>query len=361
MISNWLKEQKKAYIEYYKEYSYPLSEVEEDIKDVDTTIIVGDTHFNNLTPSSRRDDYAETTLEKLDTLLKKCVENKANRVIFLGDLFHKPKQPLDYLNALVDKFTKFKDENITLYTISGNSHDIFNDRQDSLPRTSLGLLFATGVIKPLGYISLNSVKNTTTFWGYHYPDKPILIPKNDTYDKNIAICHLFFEENMDEDEIKTDEAIKLNYNYYCLGHSHTQFENVTLDNGAVILRPGSLTRGTAHQYQLSKKVAVDAIKIYKDGQIEVNRNFLKVKPAEEVFTTNAINPIKKTIAINVDSNPQMEHLMQQLNSIERKESGTDIFNILDKVKLDNSVRNRIELYLTEAGILRSGETSNVSC
>lgn len=361
MISNWLKEQKKAYLDFYKDYSYPLSEVEENIKDVDTTIIVGDTHFNHLTPSSRRDDYAETTLEKLDTLLEKCVENKANRVIFLGDLFHKPKQPLDYLNALVDKFTNFRDKNIILYTISGNSHDIFNDRQDSLPRTSLGLLFATDVIKPLGYISLHSRENITTFWGYHYPDKPILIPKNDTYDKNIAICHLFFEENMDEDEIKTDEAIKLNYNYYSLGHSHSQFENVTLDNGAVIIRPGSLTRGTAHQYQLSKKVAVDAIKIYENGKIVIDRNFLKVKSAEEVFTTNAINPVKKTISLNVDSNPQMEHLIQQLNNIERKESGTDIFNILDKVNLDDPVRNRIELYLTEAGILRPIKTSNSSC
>ena len=124
----------KQYKEHYANYPYPLSFQKKTVTDSDKTMLVGDPHFNFQTPLSRMDDYAQTTLDKIAQLKKVAMVKGVNRIIFLGDVFHKPNQPLPYLIKLIQALTEIKEQGIDLFTINGNSHDVFNDRQDTLPR-----------------------------------------------------------------------------------------------------------------------------------------------------------------------------------------------------------------------------------
>ena len=71
-------------------------------------VIIGDLHLNSSTPVSRIDDYANTSIEKLETLLDICVSRKYNKIILLGDVTHKYQQPLSYIYKVMEVFNKFK-------------------------------------------------------------------------------------------------------------------------------------------------------------------------------------------------------------------------------------------------------------
>lgn len=81
---------------------------------------VGDMHLDSTTPSSRVDDYADASLNKLYNLKNICVLKGIKLVILLGDVFNKHDQSNQYLNKVMKAFKSFKDENITVMSITGN-------------------------------------------------------------------------------------------------------------------------------------------------------------------------------------------------------------------------------------------------
>ena len=151
--------------------------------------ILGDLHFSCKSPISRIDDYSNTCLEKLDTLLEICLNRDYKDVVILGDFFNKPSQPIEYLYKVITKLDNFKKNNINVYSIYGN-HDLIFDKLDRAPKTSLGLLFKTGFIKELRIKQFESMSNyKISLFGYHYPEniQPLRII-DDRYKGDINIC-----------------------------------------------------------------------------------------------------------------------------------------------------------------------------
>ena len=66
--------------------------------------IVGDCHFDSHLKASRKDNYPETLLNKLDSLLELCKNNVVTDVIFLGDLIESNRIDLPYLITLYNDF-----------------------------------------------------------------------------------------------------------------------------------------------------------------------------------------------------------------------------------------------------------------
>ena len=89
--------------------------------------IIGDCHFHYKSPISRIDDYPNTCLEKLDTLLEICTNRDYKHLVILGDVFNKPTQSIEYLYKVISKLDKFKKNNINVYSIYGN-HDLIFDK-----------------------------------------------------------------------------------------------------------------------------------------------------------------------------------------------------------------------------------------
>ena len=115
--------------------------------------LIGDPHLDAQTPASRLDNYGHTTILKLDNLLKVCLLNQIKVVILLGDVFHRYKQPIQYLNEVIEVFRKFREHGIEVYSIVGN-HDIPYESTDHLGRTSIKLLFNSGELRHLRKLTL---------------------------------------------------------------------------------------------------------------------------------------------------------------------------------------------------------------
>ena len=70
--------------------------------------------------------------------------------------------------------------------------------------------------------------------------------------KKICVAHCFYEDNFAQDHnLHIKDILELGYDYYVLGHDHTPYEDTKVGD-SIIYRPGSLTRGTANDKQLTR-------------------------------------------------------------------------------------------------------------
>ena len=105
----------------------------------------GDTHLVETTPRSRKDVFYQSVLKKMEYVI---FNNDVT--IFLGDLFHKPATSNVVMSGLMDLLIRAEQAGKRVYTIIGN-HDVpmASVEEENLSKTSLNILFKTGLIKEL--------------------------------------------------------------------------------------------------------------------------------------------------------------------------------------------------------------------
>ena len=309
--------------------------------------IIGDCHFNHATPKSRIDDYASTCVDKLESLRVSMLERGSKYLIMVGDIFHKPKQPVEFLVRIIQGFIKFKESGIRVFSIVGNHCEIF-DRLDSLERTSLGLLFETGVIEHLDSITIRSKERVVNILGCDYPNDLPEVTDFKAY--NIAVAHKFYEFDLSDESLQEKDLEKYGFNMLVLGHDHVPYDLKTVDTkmGKVrIVRPGSFMRGTSHSYNTKRRVYTDTIEF--NGTIRVIRDVLPVKSPEEIFSSSVMDKVD-TKDLNKDLSRRFIELVTKIYNSD--DNGMNVYNIIDDTSIDPAVKNRIELYLESAGIFR---------
>lgn len=290
---------------------------------------IPDVHLQEYSPRSRKDNYPTTILEKLEWVVD-YVNKNDGECIFLGDVFNATNMPLIYLYRVIDTFKKFKK---TPYVIMGN-HDIPRNNSELVDRTPLGLMENTGIIKWLQSIDVDGVRIN----GFHYPQQ---ITKNEyTCKKQICVAHVFYENGFAQDHNLTkDDCNELGYNYYVLGHDHTVYEDVIIPKGKVI-RPGSLSRGTANENQLVRDNVV----------------ILEYDTTTDIFTKVPVECCKPSTEVFKDS----VFLRKEENKIDTKEildnlvftSNDNIYDVLDRADQPQEIKDIVETYLQGAGIFR---------
>lgn len=310
--------------------------------------VVGDMHLSASTPKSRIDDYPQTMLDKIGLLRNHLIKRQVKYCIFLGDVWHKAKQPDDYEFKVNEEFMKFRDAGIRCFAIFGN-HDEQYDRLDSFDKVALGNMFLTRVIDPFTQITFKrSGKRNVNIFGCHYPNDVPEIADFDSY--NILASHKFYEFNLDSTSLTKEDIEKYPFNMYLLGHDHVPYETLSLttSSGVVrIVRPGSFSRGTAHSYNNSRLVYIDIVSI-KD-KVEVVRDTLPVKKPEEIFSSSVLDKVTGKDLSN-ELSKQLSDLITKMYEFDDK--GNSVYNLLDSTPMDVNVKSRIESYLYEAGILR---------
>lgn len=310
--------------------------------------VVGDMHLSSSTPKSRIDDYPQTMVDKLSLLRRHLLDRGINKVILLGDIFHKSKQPSDFEFRVAREFLRFKEDGIKVFCITGN-HDLQFDRLDTYEKSSLGLMYLTDVLIPFSRITFKREgKRDVNIYGCHYPNDIPDISDFDSY--NILAAHKFYEFNMDKDSIRKEDLEKNGFSMYLLGHDHVPYDLLTMrtSSGVVrIVRPGSFSRGTAHAYNNTRMVYIDIVRI-KD-KVEVVRDTLQVKKPEEIFSASVLDKLDTKDLSNVLSK-QLSDLVTKL--YESDDSESSVYKILDSTQVDPKVKGRIEGYLYDAGIFR---------
>lgn len=292
-------------------------------------LFIGDPHLNYQTPSSRKDVYPQTILEKIKTVANIANENNVDDVIFLGDMFHQRYQPYSYMMKCFLAFREFKKPP---YSIIGN-HDVIFERMDTFEESPLNFLFMTGVVKHLEELEYGDV--LIKAFDYTTP-----ITVNDRQDKyTVCVAHQYYNQPLYKFYIKPEDALNLRYNAYVLGHDHSVYDDITNDKFTVI-RPGSLSRGTAHSANLMR----DIYGVIFDTVTKVfTRITIPAQKASDVF--KEIKYVEKSLETSVDE------------IIDKMEFSADvtIYDMLDEAKdVPDDVKDLIIKYLEQNGIFRKG-------
>lgn len=293
-------------------------------------LFIGDPHLNYQTPQSRKDVYPQTMLEKIKTVAKIANDNNVDATIFLGDMFHQRYQPYSYMMKC---FLAFKEFNKTPYSIIGN-HDIIFERMDTFEESPLNFLFMTGVVKHLDELDFEGVHIKA--FDYTTPiTKCEPIP--DKY--MVCVAHQYYNTPLYKFYIKPEDALNLGYQAYVLGHDHTVYDQVVNDKYTVV-RPGSLSRGTAHSQNLYR----DVYGVLFDTLTKTfNRIIIPTQKAEDVF--KEIKYVEKSLETSVDE------IIDKMDF----NSTVSIYDMLDEAKdIPQDVIDLIVHYLEANGIFRKG-------
>lgn len=173
---------------------------------------VGDPHLNSTTPASRLDDYPKTTLRKLAEIRRICLERGVPIVILLGDVFHKNAQSQTYVNAVAKELSKWRDQGIKVYSISGN-HDLSFEKLESIDKSPLQIFYISGLIEHLTELYLPGVHIT----GFDYPVKIEKAPDDGLF--NVCVNHRFYNYNLSEYSLYDKHIKALGYDLYAMGWS----------------------------------------------------------------------------------------------------------------------------------------------
>lgn len=183
--------------------------------------------------SSRVDDPLKTVIRKLEWCADYCNCREAALVLG-GDVFDTPTVTFEAYNAVVGVLRKFR---FGVYAVWGN-HDMLYRTSDNNHKCSLYSLFDSGVVRELRSdtdIVLGSCLSLTT----RLPLRACPIPQ-------VLVYHGFLEQRDGVFSVSLADLLscdgKENTTMVLLGHDHTKYADLVLDNGVIVVRPGSFFR-----------------------------------------------------------------------------------------------------------------------
>ena len=291
---------------------------------------VGDVHLQEQSPISRKDSYPTSILNKLTEIGNLVRENNIEAVIFSGDIFSTSAITLKYFKRCVKAF---RDIPCPCYSIIGN-HDIPRNNLDLMEDSPLDLLFSVGVLKHLDTLEFDNV----VIKGIDYTKE--LVGPEDPTKYNVLVAHRYFNTPMfGADSITPEELVALKYNMIFLGHAHDEYEDLNV-GGTMLYRIGSLSRGTKANSQLYR----ENIYVLEFNTLTKEYNRVKVPclPCNEAF--------KDRIFIE-----KQEEINKKLDDILVKfeyNQDESIYDYLDRLEVEQSIKDLITYYLEARGIIR---------
>ena len=254
-------------------------------------VYMTDIHITSRNPRSRMDNYKESILRKL-AYVGDFAKSLNAPVLCGGDIFH----TADVSNSLVSETIKVIRQHFDapITSIAGN-HDLFGNNLQTLPKTSYGLLEASGCLYNLRPREAKTIKESrngkwvdaVTICGYpssyDLPDTAdaYLCRPADKYPTGVPLIQLIHGALYDRipdnfpfaavsvSELDVDENAA---DVVLAGHIHSGFP-VTMSSttGRIFANPGALGRLTTavSDVNLSVKVAVITI---ENGEEVFNQN-----------------------------------------------------------------------------------------
>ena len=244
-------------------------------------LVVNDTHIRGTTPSRRVDNFKETLLNKLTEVQQLVEEKEVDYVLHSGDLFDRP----DTAPSIVSEFVKvLRNFTVPIYLVAGN-HDLYGHNPETLSRTMLGLLVASGIVNLIPeqgiILEKDSVKLQLTGKSFDYNidnNADVYgIKKQESVDYALHLAHgMLLDKPVFEDgytlieDVKTEADITVTGHYH-LGYGIKEFE------GSYFLNPGSLVRVSADLKEIARMPKVALI----DFSEEININLIELETAKE--------------------------------------------------------------------------------
>lgn len=318
--------------------------------------IVGDIHASDKAPSTRKDNYLQSVLDKIDFINAKAEELKPDAILQAGDIFHK-KIPFhnSYLltSQLIEKF-----EGKNWIAIPGN-HDIFGTI-NNLNQQPIHVLKRSGVMQLFidgsehaDFTEGNfSVSVSGTAFSEKLDDKSAgnlyNLSFEETSDYKIGIFHqmilpdghTFFSDFINFEDLKD-----INCDIIIDGHYHDGFTpSVQFVHGKYFVNPGSISRGSSEQANLDKKPKFLMLELLEGQEPKFTEIFIPVKPASEVFDIVEVERKKENKAIKDFIKNLSDFEVESLTS----ETPEGIKLILSNMGAEPEVVTLADKYLTMA-------------
>ena len=305
-----------------------------------------DVHFDNRTPDSRIDDLPVTAVSKLTDMLNKCIERNVKHLFFEGDILNRIQVTHECVNMLGEVLLKYKDAGIELYTICGN-HDILRNSLENFERSPLQTLFTFGVIKHINLENRVIINKKVMITPVDYTEYP---PKAEpSASVNILLAHMFFNASelmADERHNLSKKAVDdLGYDLIMLGHDHEEYP-IVRQGKSLIVRSGSLLRGTSHNYNFSRKpgfIVLNNLDNITEDTIE--KVELEHKKYEDIASSYVLN--KKSISSISGLQDVLSNLAEKLSEGSEAD-GDRIWDIINSDEdLPTDCRLLILKYISE--------------
>lgn len=304
--------------------------------------IIGDTHFSPRTPVSRKDDYPETLMNKLGNLLKYCVDNNVSDCIFLGDLINANQMNMEYFIRLYKQLLEFSGNNIRLHTIIGN-HDVQHGNEEFLEKSPISLLVDSNLVSNKDF-----VKDNVRFKLVNYYEPLDLI--EDAYPGmfNVFIGHLFYLSGFGDQAhtLSPELCSKLGYDVYFLGHDHSPYEPL-IKKDYKVYRPGSFSRATSDTCQVNR----DNIQICIFNTETCNTDYVNlpgVLPSKDIYKEAKLLSKVNERDIEITLSEEIDELIDNLTF----DFSSDIYKVLDEMKLEEDIKSKVIEYLEREGMFR---------
>lgn len=252
-------------------------------------LCVGDIHARDKAPSGAHEPYLDDLLDLLRQTATLAAERAVDAVVWAGDVFHE-KEPRKTSHATVQRMIEIvQSYPCPLYIVPGN-HDISNDRLESIDdKQPLGILYRAGAIKLDGWVEDLSLYGIP--WQSNWHEEGAIAWAFDAWrewgpidtSKCLAVTHASLYppgleppfDVLDIGEVAGALGKSGGSVYY--GHIH-EYHGVFEVEGVTFANMGALSRGSLHEYNVSRPIKVA---LWKDGVFEEIE--LEYKPGEEVL------------------------------------------------------------------------------
>jgi exonuclease SbcD len=312
-----------------------------------------DVHLSDNPPSSRKDDWTATVLDKLRQVGEVARKVGATAVIDGGDFFH-VKSPSRNSHELIRRTAEVHAAYpCPVYANVGNHDCVYGDYA-YLDQQPLGVLFSTGVFRRLYdeheyFVEQGRYKVRVVGIPYHgtqYDMERFRRIRKGDEDVLVCVAHVLASSKggsmfEGEDIIAYDALAAFEPDVFCFGHWHKD-QGVEVVGGKTIINIGSLTRGSLSQDEVERRPAC-AVMSFAPGQppqVQVVR--LRVPPAAEVFdVAGRARAVARASTVDSFAESVRARLMT--------ERGRDVAEVVAGLDVPDRVRERVLLYLERAG------------
>lgn len=301
---------------------------------------LNDLHVDSQSVESRIDDLSQTVMDKMRDILKKCKERNVKVLFQAGDIFNRVSVTHGAVNMLGEVLSEFRESGIQIFAICGN-HDIIRNNMDNIHRSPIQTLFTYGMVKHINIDTRVIINNKILVTPVDYTEYPPEADKNAKI--NILLCHMFINASSfladEKHNLTTKDLEKLHYDVVYAGHDHQEYPIMEI-GGSIVIRNGSLLRGTSHDYNFTRQpnfiVLTDLDNINKDT---IEKVIVEHKPYQDVVSSYILN--KKQEGSISGLKDVLSNLAEKLSM----SSSEDHDRILEVIKSDPNLPNESRIQI----------------
>lgn len=258
-------------------------------------ILVNDIHLSDRPPSSCTDTYQDDLFALLEAVRDLAQTRESRAVVLAGDVFHFKTPSRTSHRTVIRLVDLLRTFGRPVLIVPGN-HDMQHDRLDSLDETQpLGVLFASGAAHMLnGWSAVDAGIITDPVYGVpwlmRFDDDMVADALADWRSRldggmpGLVVAHAPLYPPGLELPYENYPAVKWaqamdGHGTVHYGHVH-EAHGVYTVGGVRFSNPGALSRGSLHEHNLTRQVAVAS---WTPGSPAVEHIVLPHKPADQVF------------------------------------------------------------------------------